>query len=238
MMTLQRSFPFDFFRNYQIEFYSLYMVCLLKEESYNEAKYLWKRTPSLFRGENNQHNSHNSHNSNSSSFFALPLLWNLGKLLFQNEISKGLHYIQQLISSNSPLVSDPDSSLVVTVLQDIYELNIQKLLSSLSVAYRPFLVNTVKKYLEINDDNAISQSIPFVFLFACLSYVSFVLTLCFCLSPLSFTVLHKYGYQVNDQHEVSALRRDDSLSESRMMKEFLDSKKIISLMFFLSNFFL
>jgi hypothetical protein len=155
MMTLERSFPFELLRSYQIEFYSLYMVCLLKVDDYNEAKYLWKRTPPLFRGESNQHNSDNP---NSSNFYALPLLWSLGKLLFQNEISKALHYIQQLISSNSPLVGDPDSSLVVITLQDIYEFNVQKLLSSLSVAYRPLLVNTVKKYLEINDDNAISQS--------------------------------------------------------------------------------
>jgi hypothetical protein len=144
------------------------MLCLLRLENLNEAKYLWKRSLDPFKGTRNSANTssttsssasaqeNNNSDGNQKNLFALS--WEIGKLLFQEEIGKAL----KLIQSTDNRWKDSNNTLVQMIVEDLFDHYVQKILLSLSVAYNPFVVNTVMKYLEINEQEAKECELPLV----------------------------------------------------------------------------
>mmetsp|Transcript_8261 Transcript_8261/g.9031 ORF Transcript_8261/g.9031 Transcript_8261/m.9031 type:complete len:273 (-) Transcript_8261:37-855(-) len=154
IMVLRHEFPTDIFKRNHFDFYSTYLLCLLRNHQYDEAKYLWKRSPEQFKQSNNNHTypapSTPSSSSSSSTLFAWT--WELGKLFFTQQRAKAIQYIQSALATSSS--SFPENILVL--LQDLLDYHLQLFFFQLQNAYQPLVISKVAQHLETTED-AVNQ---------------------------------------------------------------------------------
>lgn len=153
-MFLFREFPFDLFKRSHVDFYSTFLLCLLRNHQYDEAKYLWKRAPEQLKQSNNNPLAAAFPVPSSSASPAPATLfawtWELGKIFFTQERAKVIQYIESaLISSSSTL---PEN--LVFLLQDLLENQHQLFIFQLLNAYQPLVLSKVAQHLETSEDLA------------------------------------------------------------------------------------
>lgn len=153
-MVLRHEFPTDIFKRNHFDFYSTYLLCLLRNHQYDEAKYLWKRSPEQFKQSNNNHTYHapSTPSSSSSSSTLFAWTWELGKLFFTQQRAKAIQYIQSALATSSS--SFPENILVL--LQDLLDYHLQLFFFQLQNAYQPLVISKVAQHLETTED-AVNQ---------------------------------------------------------------------------------